>query len=168
MPVCGGLFSLHAQEIGKDKFRQIAAVTAFKHAEHRHAEGPQGLPKPLEIIRFQYATLQWVAGIRVEPGGHRNEIGPEPFQIVQRANQCGTIGFAWCGRHDRIFEAIVAYIRAAGTGLKGMSVDRKKSDAGPVQQDVFRTVAVVHVEIINGNAFGANRHGFQRGDRDII
>ena len=31
-------FSFHTLEVGENEFGQIAAVTAFKQAEHRHAE----------------------------------------------------------------------------------------------------------------------------------
>ena len=89
-----GLFSLHALEIGQNEFRQITAVTAFQHAEHRRAERTQRLSEPVKILRLQRAAAERIAHIGIKPGGCGDQIRFEFVQILQRPGEGGTVAFA--------------------------------------------------------------------------
>jgi|SRR6516164_3189747 len=69
-----GLFSFHPLQVGKDEFGQIAAVTAFQHAEHRHTERAQGLAKPVKILRLQCTVADRIPHIRIKTGGHSDQL----------------------------------------------------------------------------------------------
>ena len=56
------------------------------------------------------------------------------------------------GRRDGIIETVFAGIFFAGAGVGRELVDGKKCDAFAVEQNVLRAVAVMHVEIKNGDA----------------
>ena len=142
-----GLFSFDPLEVGKDEFGQIAAVTTFQHAKQRHAEGAQGLAKPEKIFRLQCAGADWVPHISVKAGGHGDELRLEILQIIQRACEDGTIGFARGARRHRIIETIFADIRGARAGIKRMQMNGVERDAGPVEQNGFRAVAMMQKPI---------------------
>ena len=124
--------------------------------------------KPVIVLRQQRAFGQRVVHVGIKPGGHGHEVGPEMFQVVERVRERGPPGCARRARRDGIIETVAPAILRAGIRISRMLVHGKKLDAGPVQQNVLRAVAVMHVEIKNRDAPGTGRSGFERGDGDVV
>jgi len=84
----------------------------------------------VEILRQQRAVGQRVARVGIEPGGHGDEVGPEIFQVAERAGERGAPDFARCARRDGIIETVRPNIRRARAGKAGKLVNGKNAQPG--------------------------------------
>src|SRR3974390_2261339 len=100
--------------------------------------------------------------IRIKAGGHGDKLRLETLQIIQRPGEGGTIGFTRCARRNGIIEAILADILGAGSGIEGIEMEGKERDSGPVEQNGFRAVAVMYIEVENRDTLRAGGGSLKR------
>jgi len=157
-----------AFQVGEDQFGQIVAVAAFEDAERGDVELADGFTEPMEIFGLQSFLRERIAGIGIETGGDGHEVGLKVFDAVDGLGEDSAVFGAGSGGGDGKVEAIVAGICAAGAGIAGELVNGKKSSAGVVQENGFGAVAVMDVEIEDGDPFCAGGQGFEDGDGDGV
>src|SRR5579859_6551922 len=122
----------------------------------------------MKVFGFERLLRERVTGIGVEAGGDSKQIGLELFDGDECSRQnLAIFGARRCGRHREI-ETIVADIRAAGAGIAWELMDRKKGGAGLTKENVFGAVAVVNVEVEDGDFFCTGSQRFKDSDGDGI
>ena len=99
--------------------------------------------------------------MRVETGRNHHEIGAERIEPRQDRDLEGLakfVGAVACpqgGIDDRALRA--SFRGCAGAGIERHLVDRGVEHAGILPEDVLRAVAVMHVPVDDGDAFGPMR-----------
>jgi hypothetical protein len=91
----------------------------------------------------------------------------ELLELVESALQDLPIFTARQLRRNWIIEAIISHIPGAGSRIAGKLMNRKKGRPWFVEQNIFRPVSVVDIEVINRNAVDSSGQRFERRDRDI-
>ena len=122
----------------------------------------------MEILDFEGTAAERVAVVGVEAGGDGDEVGPVTAKVIEGAAEGGAVHFAGGERGDRVVEAVAADIFGTGAGIGGVLVDGKEFETGLVDEDVLGAVAVMDVEVKDGDAFGAGGGGGEGGDGDVV
>ena len=108
-----------------------------------------------------------VVHVGVESGGDEDEFGSEGEDFGPRATEGGEVFFAGCVGRDAVVAA-VAGGDFAGMGIGGILVGGDEEKIFLVVEDVFGAVAVVGVEIPDGDPADAALAGGEGGDGDLV
>lgn len=114
------------------------------------------------------AAAEGVALVGVEAGGDGDEVGTVAAEVIEGAAEGGAVVFAGGEGGDGVVKDVAAEVHGAGAGIGGVLVDGKEFHAGLVEEDVLGAVAVVNVEIEDGDAFGPGGGGGEGGDGDVV
>ncbi len=133
----------------------------------------QALRRPGEIGLAQVEIAERIAIMRVEARGDDDEIGAERLQARQdRLREGFAERFAAVARAQRRVDDLIvlpAFASRAGAGIERHLMGRGVHDAAIAPEDVLRAIAVVHVEIDDGDALEPMRGlGVARGDRGVV
>src|SRR2546423_1094646 len=107
------------------------------------------------ILSFQCFLGERVAGVRIKAGRDTDELGLEFLQLIESGSEYFSVFLARGMRRNRVIEAVFADVARAGTRIAGKLMDREKCRASPIQQDIFGTIPVMDVEIVNRDSFDA-------------
>ncbi len=151
-----------------DQQRKVGAVAAFEDG----GGGQAGFTKPAteggEIFEFESHGGDGIADVGVEAGGDEEKLGREGDGGVERGAQGGEMDRARRTRCDGPVAAVIEGAQARA-GIAGRLVDRGEENAGASVENRLGAVAVVGVEIPDGDARGvkflANVAG---GDSDVV
>jgi len=124
--------------------------------------------EPVEILDFEHLAGEGVADVGVKPGGDDEQIGLECFKVGEGVLKVGAVFGGGGGRWDGVVAAVGSAVAGAGAGVGGMLVDGDEEGAGLVEEDVLGTVAVVDVEVEDGDALDAPGAGGECGDGGVV
>ena len=144
-------------QIREDQFPQLIAVAALQDTKRGNPQSLDFRAQPVVILRFQRFVRQRIVRVSVESRRNGDEVGLEILYALERARQHpAVIGARRAGRDGEV-KSVAAHVRRAGARIARCLVDGKKRGAGLVSQNVLRAVAVVDIEIENGDPPRAGR-----------
>src|SRR5579863_10267916 len=74
---------------------------------------------------------------------------------------------AGCLGRDWIVKAVLPHVSRAGAWIARKLMDGEKKGARLIQQDRFRAVAVMHIEVKDSDSL-PTRQSFQAGNRNVV
>lgn len=150
-----------------DEFRQFIAVAALENCAGRNIRFPQPLTEHGKIFQFESHFRDRVAGVGIEARGHEEKIWLEGKKLVKRAPRLRNVVRPWGSWWDgKIMN--VGKRPGPGAGIPGKLVNRSKSDPRIGRDNLFGAVAVMRIEIPNGDPSGATRQRIERGHGDVV
>lgn len=120
----------------------------------------------MEVIGFEALLAEGVTGVGIESGGDGDEAGVKFLEVAEGFE--GDIAVVMGGEAwgDGVIEAIIAAVAAAGAGVAGELVDGEEGDTWASDEDGFGSVAVMDIEVEDGDAFDSCGAGGEGGDGD--
>ena len=121
----------------------------------------------MKVFREQWAVGERIIGVGVEAGGHGDEFWLELLQVGKALVNVVRDSRPGAERRDGVVETIFADVRTAAAGVAGYSWMEKNAAPG-TSHDIFRAVAMVDIEIKDGDAFDASGQRVGGGDGDVV
>ena len=137
-------------------FDESHTVTAVKIAD--------ATSEPLVVLGLEILAAHGIAAVGVEASRDDQEVGLEADQVVERTRERVPVDVSGRPRDDRVVEAVGPAVLEAGVGEARRAVDGGVGIAGPIDEDVLGAVAVVDVEVEDGDALAAPATRGERGE----